>query len=159
VTLSFNLTHDEIERRVYRAISKLRERDEYLLDARSSERSITHHFAVYLHREFERWHVDIEYNRDGHEIKRLRNLLDAETDRVSPDIIVHTRGTNEDNLLVVEVKKRGSENGADKNKLIEFTKPLTKDGLGYRWGLHLSLDCGALEEDSLTWYECGESHG
>ncbi len=150
------LTRDEIEHRVRRAIDELRERDRYLLAAKASERSITHHLAVYLHREFESWNVDVEYNRDGHECKRLPDLPDVKSDNVFPDIIVHTRGTNDDNLLVVEVKKRGSGNGSDKNKLIEFTKPVAQNGLGYRWGLHLILDCEVQANDSLRWYEHGK---
>lgn len=152
-------THDEIESRVRQATDKLRERDGYLLNASASERSITHHLAVYLHQEFEFWDVDVEYNRDEHEIKRLRDLHDVDSNNVLPDIIVHRRGTNNENLLVVEVKKRGSENGADEDKLVEFTKPLNQNGLGYQWGLHLILDCEAQANDSLRWYKHGELCG
>lgn len=155
-----SFTHNEIERRVRQAIDKLRERDRYLLDVDASERSITHHLAVYLHQEFESWNVDVEYNRDGHEeVKRLRNLPDVDRDNVFPDVIVHRRGNNDKNLLVVEVKKSCSENGSDENKLIEFTNPLAQNGLGYWWGLHLILDCEAQANDSLRWYKRGKPCG
>lgn len=155
----FSFTRNEIERRVRQAIDKLRERDRYLLAVNASERSIVHHLAVYLYQEFESLNVDVEYNRDEHEVKRLRNLPDVNCNNVLPDVIVHTRGTNDENLLVVEVKKRGSENGTDEMKLIEFTKPLSQSGLGYYWGLHLILNCEAQANDSLRWYKHGASCG
>ncbi len=152
-------TPNDVEIRVHQAIEELRKHDEYLLNVNANERSIIHRLAVYLHREFESLNVDVEYNRDGHEIKRLRNLPNVKCDNVLPDIIVHTRGNNHDNLLVVEVKKLGNENGSDEKKLVEFTKPLNQNGLGYRWGLHLILDCEAQANDSLRWYEYGEPCG
>lgn len=152
-------TREEIERRVRRAVEELRRHDGHLLEVDANERSITHHLAVYLQREFEDMDVDVEYNRDGHEIKRLltqTNVSSDDTDAVTvyPDIIVHRRGTN-DNILVIEVKKRGGGNGLDEKKLIEFTKPLTEDGLGYRWGLRLILDSEERGKESLRCYEHG----
>lgn len=146
-------TLSDIECRVWRAIEKLREYDKHLLDTDANERSITHHLANYLQQEFERWNVDVEYNRDGRDIKRLSNLLNVSSDAVYPDIVIHRRGTNE-NLLVIEVKKRGGGNGLDEKKLIEFTKP-PKDGLGYRWGLHLILESEKQRRTSLEWYKQG----
>lgn len=150
-----SFTLDETECRVHQALEKLREHDSHLLDVNANERSVTHHLAVYLHREFESWDVDVEYNREGHDLKRLRDLPDVKRDNVFPDVIVHIRGTNDKNLLVVEVKMQGNEDESDENKLVEFTKPLTRNGLGYRWGLQLTLDCGAECGDSLRWYEDG----
>ena len=150
-------TRSDIERRVWRAIEKLREHDGYLLEVDASERSITHHLANYLQHEFEGWHVDVEYNRDCHEIKRLSNLPEVKSDKVFPDIIVHRRGTNDDNLLVVEVKKTGCGHDLeDEKKLVEFTKPLKKGGLAYRWGLHLILDSEEQGKASLCWYKQGK---
>lgn len=147
---------DDVERRVCRVVERLWEHDKHLLDVDASERSITHHLAIYLQQEFQGWDVDIEYNRDGYDIKRLRDLRDVPSDAVYPDIIVHRRGTNDDNLLVIEVKKRDSRHGFDETKLGEFTKSLTEDGLGYRWGLHLILQSNEQEEPSLKWFVQGE---
>lgn len=150
-------TRDDIESRVHRAIEELRKHDGHLLDVDASEWSITHHLAVYLQQEFEDWKVDTEYNRDDHDIKRLPNLPDVTRDNVLPDIIVHKRGTNDNNLLVIEVKKMGcGHNLGDEKKLAEFTKPLEENGLSYRWGLHLILQCEKQGTDSLNWYEQGK---
>jgi hypothetical protein len=150
-------TRNDIESRVHRAIEELRKHDGHLLDVDASERSITHHLAVYLQQEFEGWKVDVEYNRDGHDIKRLRDLPDVRSDKVYPDIIVHRRGTNDHNLLVVEVKKMDCGHDLeDEMKLVEFTKPLKGKGLNYRWGLHLILQGKEQGTDSLHWYEQGK---
>lgn len=154
-------TRSDIKRRVCRAIEKLREHDVYLLTKDVNERSITHHLAIYLQQEFQRWDVDVEYNRDLHKPKRLSVSSDIPSDdtnaeTVYPDVIVHRRGTNEDNLLVIEVKKRAGEHGLDVRKLVEFTNPLSEDGLGYRWGLHLILESEKQGEATLRWYKRGK---
>jgi hypothetical protein len=63
------------------------------------ERTVTGRLADHLRPHFPEWHVDCEYNREGHEIKRVNGNV------VVPDIIVHRRGT-QDNLLVIEAKNR-----------------------------------------------------
>ncbi len=147
---------DDIEYRVKLAIEGLWEHDRHLLTTDASERSITHHLANYLQQQFQDRHVDVEYNRDGHEIKRLRDPLDVSNCAVYPDIIVHLRGTNDDNLLVIEVKKKSEDNGLDEQKLVEFTKPVTQSGLGYSYGLRLVLENDERGEESLQWFEKGK---
>lgn len=166
-------TRSDIECRVRRAIERLWEHDRHLLTTDVNERSITHHLANHLQQEFQNWNVDVEYNRDDRDIKRLsipielsgeaaeNNVSRKDTNAVTvyPDIIVHRRGTNDNNLLVVEVKKRGGGNELDQKKLIEFTKPLVQNGLGYCLGLHLILESEEQGKESLRWYEHGESCG
>lgn len=56
---------------------------------------------------------------------------------VAPDIVVHERLTDDNNLLVVEVKKASSRETAkyDELKLALFTKPKhNKTGYGYKLG-------------------------
>lgn len=154
-------TRSDVERGVSRAIEKLRKHDMYLLARGVNERSITHHLAIYLQREFQGWDVDVEYNRDGHGPKRLFVSSDVPSDdtnarTVYPDIIVHRRGTNNENLLVIEVKKNDGDHEFDERKLVEFTKPVTNNGLGYQWGVHLILLAGEGEEAPLRWYRRGE---
>jgi hypothetical protein len=161
MTLPSTFIRSDVTRRVWQAIERLQEYDSYLLIRNVNERSITHHLAVYLQQEFPAWDVDVEYNRDGHDIKRLFVLPDAPSDdtnakTVYPDIIVHRRGTNKANLLVIEVKKRGYGHGFDEKKLVEYTKPLSDDGLGYRWGLHLILQSNEQGKPSLQWYVQGK---
>jgi len=85
-------------------------RDFYLLNHDLHERTLTHKLAEYLQPLFPDWNVDCEYNRDGHDPKRVRLAArelqnEDEGSNVFPDIIIHRRGTNDHNILVIEAKK------------------------------------------------------
>jgi hypothetical protein len=92
-------------------------RDEaYLLVADVNERSLTHKFAEHLQAILGReWSVDCEYNRYGTDTKTIEDVKEivgrsAATDEtraktVYPDIIVHRRGVEGPNVLVIEAKK------------------------------------------------------
>jgi hypothetical protein len=58
---------------------------------------------------FPAFDVDVEYNREGHEREPKQLQLPPEctksSGRICPDIIVHERGHDQHNLLVLEVKK------------------------------------------------------
>jgi len=135
--------------------------------AAAGERAITHRLAVYLELELRCKElvgkcspiaVDCEYNR--HESEHKSHAADAE-DRifdivrearknyllpddygyyvfsVQPDIVVHQRGIDDDNLLVIEVKKRSNPETPeyDALKLELFTTPKNGDrGYGYHFG-------------------------
>jgi len=119
----------------------------------ASERSIAHRLAVYLERELREVGivednglivVDCEYNRHLEGLKRQRispDLLDTVKKArrkarklsddsgdyyisVAPDIVVHQRGQDTLNLLVVEMKKKSNPEipEYDKEKLKCFTK-------------------------------------
>lgn len=125
-----------------RALDRLIECDSYLLDANSSERSVTHRLAVYLMEVFPDYDVDCEYNRDGFDVKRLelpqRNCVDDALDAVTvfPDIVVHRRGSNKHNLFVIEVKKSSSTISSDYDvqKLHAF-----RSQLAYAFAAHVTI--------------------
>src|SRR4051794_34946638 len=83
---------------VLSALQMLLDRDADLLVFDANERSITHRFAMYLQELLPAWHVDCEYNRDGHDPKRveLPTLCprddDSDAKTVFPDVIAHQRG-------------------------------------------------------------------
>lgn len=106
-----------------------------------NERSMTHKLAEELQKIFRDWEVDCEFNRaDGDLPKKL--FLDGErissddTDAktVYPDIIIHKRGSNEENIVAIEVKKDGLNTERDEQKLKGFTADLF-----YRYGLLIIL--------------------
>lgn len=132
--------------------------------AAASERSIAHRLAFYLECELrcrsmitdERpLCVDCEFNR--HEgakkamnvvaelakiVKKARRKPIPSSDEdgwyvfsVAPDIVVHERGTDESNLLVIELKKETNNESPDYDalKLNLFTYH-GEDGYGYRLG-------------------------
>ena len=83
------------------ALQRVIDLDADLLAADANERSITHRFAMYLQALLPEWQVDCEYNRDGHNPKRVnlpttQHPDDEDTDAktVFPDVIAHRRGTD-----------------------------------------------------------------
>jgi hypothetical protein len=120
------MNEDQVRRKLESAIRKLCQRDKYLLERDVNERSITHRLAMYLQAEFPKMDVDCEYNRRDFDIKRLEFYpTDSRTDdtdarTVYPDIIVHERGAQGSNLLVIEAKKSTNSSGFDREKLKAF---------------------------------------
>lgn len=122
--MHINIAKDKITA----ALEKLKIQDAFLLENDVSERAITHKLAIYISEQFHEYDVDCEYNSNvqndrgkkyiyllKEKIKELNLLRDSDGDDeqicrfVYPDIIVHKRGLNESNLLIVEVKKTSSQ--------------------------------------------------
>jgi hypothetical protein len=102
----------DIEERLNRALRNLAVSDRHLLENNLSERCIASRLAMYLQKEFSEYSVDVEYNRQGNIPKKLElseecaNYLDEEGKAsVVPDVIVHRRGPDGPNILVLELKK------------------------------------------------------
>lgn len=126
---------EDIVESVKTVIHRLYKNDRYLIENDVNERAITHKIAEYLQAEFNDWHVDCEYNRDGNDVKKLI-YKDGNGHKINPDVIVHKRGKKE-NLLVLEIKcewNREDREG-DKNKL----KALTGKQYAYQLGIHLEI--------------------
>ena len=145
--------HTDVRHLLEKALMRLADDDSYLFRRDLHERTITHKLAEYLQPLFPEWNVDCEYNRDGHEPKRV-NLEDlskaewGEGSNVFPDIIVHHRGDNDHNLLIVEAKKKRALTGAidrhDQRKIEAFSRDLN-----YRHGAALTFRVGDHEGDRI----------
>lgn len=92
------------------------------------ERCFAHRLAVYieelLRRAGQSWSVDTEYNRSGERPKEVVDLKGlrspaghTRTGHVTPDIIVHKRGTAGPNIMAIEIKRVGEPVGDDEMKL------------------------------------------
>jgi excisionase family DNA binding protein len=120
----------EIRTSLKRAMAQFIKRDHYLLEFDVNERSVSHRLALYLQAAFPKSAVDCEYNRDLAYTKELEPPTDpiewddTEAKTVFPDIIVHKRGSNHHNMLVVEMKKRtdGDDADFDRDKLTSFVE-------------------------------------
>jgi len=134
----------QIQGVITNCIDQLYLNDAALINRRGMERSASFRFAVYLHdsiNEIE-WlnglQVDIEYNKNGLIPKRIPRRPNG----VRPDLIIHSRGNNDANMLVVEIKgwwnNKPREN--DRIKLEDFT---SEDG-EYKYGLGVFLDLGRI---------------
>jgi len=136
------MTKEEIENHLNLALDALFAIDHYLLSVDSSERSISHRLAIHLAQQLSGYDVDCEYNRDGFDVKRLHfeqrhaNDDDVEAVTVFPDIIVHQRGTNEQNMLAVEMKKGSSTVPPDYD--IKKLKAFRQE-LNYMFAVHVTV--------------------
>lgn len=152
---------------------------------RVAERTVTQRIAMHLQPRIQELQVDCEYNRNGgrpkyidvqhdhltpserqHQIETATRgrakatRLEIEqwsTYRVtsSPDILVHQRGTNDHNLLIVEVKIVGDRRGADGEsldmaKLRAFT--LKNGPYHYQLGLFVVV---SLEGETIRFFRNG----
>jgi hypothetical protein len=89
------------------ALNTLLDRDLDLLAMGAHEQAICHRLAVYLEAMTD-LNVDCEYDRD---MMRRKMLTGGKLFR--PDIIIHRRLSNENNLLVVEAKAGRRSGGAE----------------------------------------------
>lgn len=82
--------------------------DEFSSETHPTEWNLVAHLAPEIARRFHGYSYDIDVIKSNYHNKR-------------PDIIIHHRGTNEKNLLVIEVKKRGDPEDLayDENKIKE----------------------------------------
>lgn len=115
----------EITQIIEYAIEQFKSNDAELIDLNVSERAVMFHIARYMREKTpDEFHVDCEYNRHLTDIKQLhylRQLLGtAEDHDVYPDILIHKRNNDENNQLVVEIKKIGIETDLDRRKLEAF---------------------------------------
>lgn len=101
------------------------------------ERALAGRLAEYIRPHFKDHDVEIEYNRMGDAPKKL--AWDENLERVYPDIIVHRPMTNEQNLLVIELKKSSSHQPKENDikKLAAF-----RNDLEYQYALFLRLGVG-----------------
>ena len=122
----------QIQTIVKKCLKNFQSEDIFLLENDVDERTISNRLAFYLQSEIPKFKVDCEYNRKEYEIKKIIAYKGSLPRKIYPDIIVHERGTNSNNLLVIEIKKQGNlEIENDEIKL----KALTSEQYRYDFGL------------------------
>lgn len=106
------MERNEVRGRLEAALQMLVANDAYLLIHNLGERCIASRLAMYLQDQFGDYAADAEYNRAGDIPKRLglpEECANYRNERgeslVVPDVIVHRRGPEGPNILVLEVKK------------------------------------------------------
>lgn len=136
---------------IEKALSDLYTRDRYLIINRGndctqvsnhvSERGIVFRFGIYFESyikelsEFRDYNIDVEYNRNNYDMKRLPSFPNG----TYPDLIMHRRGSNKHNLLIIEFKTWwGTDIISDINKVREFMDPVGE--YKYKQGLSVVLD-------------------
>ena len=118
----WEIDYDRLKQYVDYALEKLYQKDMSLIDRKASERAIVFRFGLYMNEilqstEFSVYDIDVEYNRNGNEPKRLPNHPNG----TYPDFIIHRREVNTDNLLVLEFKTEWYNNQKeDKDKIQKY---------------------------------------
>lgn len=137
---------DYIYNKINEALIMLYKRDSYLLENDAHEVTISHKLACYLQDMFEAFDVDIEFNKNLTDSKRVDNEIRR------PDIIVHKRGTNDFNFIVIEIKKSSNANeNFDAQKIRNMM-----DQLNYRYGFYIEFNVGEeiTEENFVKSMKC-----
>tara|TARA_R100000935_G_scaffold15453_2_gene30937 strand:+ start:14641 stop:15120 length:480 start_codon:yes stop_codon:yes gene_type:complete len=152
------LDRNQLDELVSTCLQELYDQDVQILVQDIGERTICGRLAMLMGPKFPQYNVDIEYNRKGPGIEPKDIDMPDEngvltTSRVFPDIIVHERGHNLRNLLVVEVKKSTNAVGDDH----DFAKLQALCWqLRYQNGLFLRLSTGPEADLRLVrhqWFE------
>lgn len=148
---------NEIKARFQEALAAFMADQSQLLELDVNERAVGAVLAhLYVREAFPEHNVDAEYNRIGLDglPKRLSLPLECgrPNGRVYPDIIVHLRGHNDENLLVAELKMASNlqPRHCDHIKLQAYV-----DQLGYRVGAFVELPSGEGAGDhapALVWF-------
>lgn len=165
-----------------KALKEFLENEKDLFFADVGERTLSSKLACYLSKYFSDWDVDCEYNRLGS--KGQKKLIDRSKEKfkeeqeagiiptqittleelvkidlgvsVFPDIIVHHRTKELENLLIVEIKKAKNpdvESGWDEFKIEFFIKELR-----YEAGVFLVFNTKPKDDNvdsivkSITWF-------
>jgi hypothetical protein len=131
-----------MKQEVLDALRLLYENDAFLLEADVHERTIASALQGYLAQYFPHHHVDVEYNRHGLDAKAV-NLPEGcrggGEKLIFPDVIVHQRGHDNENLLVVQLKKTTNNQSRFCDRAIIEAM---KREFHYRQGLWLELPAG-----------------
>ena len=149
-----------MQKKVIQAVALFVKNDSDLLKSSAHEQAISHRVGVYLEGLFglEKLNIDCEYNKHLDEPKKIdlydldpklcenckchscRFVIKGNLDEIPergfrPDILVHKRGTDDNNLIAIEVKK-DKECPFDEAKLKALTKPFDDGGeYGYQLGV------------------------
>ena len=96
----------QLEEIIQNSLVNLYQNDIELIQRGGMEQAVSFRFGLYLHGQCQQieWlrhsDFDMEYNKNGLNPKRIPNRPKG----VRPDLIIHTRNSNEENILIVEIK-------------------------------------------------------
>jgi hypothetical protein len=142
------MKNEEIKRTLIEAIKSLYKNDYSLIRRGCCERSIVFRLGIILKDFFHDYNVDCEYNKNGEVPKNLHKR------RFNfPDLIVHKRETNNNNILIIEIKTPNDTK--EKHLLNDFHKLSGFTGeveYSYKLGAHVFL---SNKLAVFAWYEGG----
>lgn len=141
--------HSAVTRSILSAYGIFCSHNTHLLTVAASERSATHKLAEEIQTRYlsDYWQVDCEYNRKGEAPKRIASINGLDTVTVLPDIIIHSRGSD-DNLVVIEAKKDTASKESLESDILKLLA--YKNELGYRYAFLIVIGTGANRENKQT---------
>lgn len=180
----------ELKDKFKQCLDSILKRDFYLIENDLNERTFCHRLALYLEQEIKDFHVDCEYNRNMNKPKAIHLFAEKyksemnndedlkkrdDADKMQsklrnyvtyPDIIVHQRGSNDKNLLVIEVKKVQfiavglQVDKKDNDKLCAYTSKVDTNDYHYRLGVWLAYQPGKQNKSFfLNYFQNGNCVG
>jgi hypothetical protein len=152
------MNRNSLRERLRVAWQALKAYDEELLAFDAAERAIAGKFAAYLGPLFPTYHVDVEYNREGHEQESKHLPLPTDcsrSGRLCPDIIIHERGNDHRNLAVIEVKISTNPESRECDRIKVAAMMREKH---YKYGLLIDVPAGVDWRDrrlKIRWLRVG----
>ncbi len=146
----------ELKGIVDEALQSLYQQDQELIEFAVNERSVVFRFGLYFAEllsksSFSGYNLDCEYNRNLGKPKNTKNFSGG----VIPDVLLHRRNSNEENILVLEFKgywnKANREN--DHKKIIDFISQTEDNQYKYALGGVVELENGYFNVDYYLNYE------
>lgn len=141
----YSITSEEeknkLNNAIKEALNKLYKKDFFLIENCLHEQCIGHQFGLYLRNELNQcgyadYDLDAEYNRH----KMDKKIIPSYPNGARPDFILHKRNNDNDNILIIELKKgkrpRITEN--DKNKIKWFME----SPFNYKYGATILFKIG-----------------
>ena len=139
---------EKIKNLVEKAVDDLYLRDLDLLERENNEVTISCKLAQYLFLKFSGYRVDCEYNRHLNNIKKMN--LDDTIKIIKPDIIIHKRDIDKDNLVYIEIKT--DHNNKSREEDYKRIKAATDSKGEYRYKLGIFIDFNRNKDNLLTRY-------
>lgn len=128
------MTRDEAAAIVETALDRLVRYDAQLLDLKACERAIHFKIAHYMARSRairRPLTLDCEYNRHWSEDKLLWLFRSPRASKVFPDILIHERDSDANNMVALEIKRPGQSLHRDHEKLRAFRNQLMYHHVGH----------------------------
>ncbi|MDR2976773.1 MAG: hypothetical protein LBV19_05615 [Streptococcaceae bacterium] len=149
---------------VREAISEFYIRDYHLIENQAHERSVVGRIFHYMetllvpdskYKDISHLNLDIEYNRNDKNQSNAKHTKDIDSIHTYPDTILHSRGNNNHNTLVIEYKLSSNSSSDGNESDIRKLKGFTKQSGDYCYNLGLGI---RLLEDSavVDFYKNGE---
>lgn len=133
------------------SLRKLYLNDIELIKIGGMEQAIAFRFGLYLVKESNQFdwlkdlNVDMEYNKNGNDQKKTFRRQYG----TRPDLIIHKRGTNETNVLIVEIK--GWWNNEPREMDIIKLEDFTSQYGDYKYGYGVILELNP-EEPEINYF-------